>query len=80
MRLPRRRRPSGEPPQGVYIVSEHGVTACALVRDPQDRDGLAQWIAVPPPGTLLRPGDYLTVEVLPPRTAISLDFTAMRAP
>jgi len=76
MRLPRRRRPSGEPPQGVCIVSEQGVTACTLVRDPEDRDGVAQWIAVPPPGTVLRPGDYLTVEVLPPRTAISLAIAA----
>jgi hypothetical protein len=50
------------------------VTECAVVRDPEnDADGMAQWMAVAPEGTVFEsPGDTVSVEMLPPRTSIGL--------
>jgi hypothetical protein len=62
-------------PRGVRIRHADGrVTDCAIIRDPQDdEDGLAQWMAVAPDGTVFTPpGDAVTVEFLPARSAIRL--------
>lgn len=76
MRLRKRQQREPEPPRGVKILHADGsVTECAVVCDPEDQDGLAQWIAVPPEGTVFRPGDKMTVDVLPPRTGLSLRLT-----
>jgi hypothetical protein len=49
------------------------VTECAVIRDPEDSpEGLTQWIAEPPPGTVFTPGaDELTVELLPARSDLT---------
>jgi hypothetical protein len=58
------------------------VSACSVVRDPENRDGLTQWIAVPPEGTLMDigAGDTLAVDCMPPRSALSVDITAVVPP
>jgi hypothetical protein len=60
-------------PRGVRIRHTDGsVSECSLVRDPDDdRKGNAQWIAIPEPGTVLRNGDSLSVDVLPGRTVVT---------
>lgn len=53
------------------------VTECAIVRDPEDSpDGLTQWIAEPPSGTVFTPGaDTLTADLLPGRSVLTLRVT-----
>jgi hypothetical protein len=72
----RERPPTGETePRGVRINHADGrVTECAVVRDPEnDADGMAQWMAVAPEGTVFEPpGDTMSIEMLPPRTSIGL--------
>jgi hypothetical protein len=60
-------------PRGVRILHADGrVSECTLVRDPEDRNSRAQWLAVPPEGTVCGPGDHLAVDYLPGRTEITL--------
>jgi hypothetical protein len=61
-------------PRGVRIVHADGrVSDCSLVRDPENRAGIAQWIAEPPEGTVFAPAcDHLEVDYLPGRTRISV--------
>jgi hypothetical protein len=71
----RRRKPElGRDPRGVRIVHADGrVSECSLVRDPEDREGCAQWIAEPPEGIVFSLGeDQLQVDYLPANTAIEL--------
>jgi hypothetical protein len=77
MRIGRRRKPAPEPeePRGVRIRHADGrVTECAIVRDPEDSpDGLTQWVAVPPPGTVFTPGtDKLTADLFPGRSKLTI--------
>ena len=77
MRLRRRRPPVTDEPRGVRIVHADGsVSECALVRDPDNRRGCAQWLAEPPPGTVfVTPVDVLQVDFLPGRTGITIACT-----
>jgi hypothetical protein len=61
-------------PRGVRILHENGsVSECSVIRDPEaDKDGNAQWAAVPPPGVTFRKGDSLAVAAMPPHATISL--------
>lgn len=79
MRLRRRER-KREAPRGVRIVHGDGrVSECTLVRDPDDVNGRAQWIAVPPEGVEMDPRtDRLTVDYLPGKTAIGLHLPLAR--
>lgn len=69
-----------DPPRGVRIEHADGtVSECELVRDPHDGPGrVAQWIALPPDGTVLAPGDALSIDVLPPRTSVLLGLPLRR--
>lgn len=61
-------------PRGVRILHADGrVSECALIRDPEpDPDGCTRWIAEPPPGIAIGPGDTMSADYLPGRTVISL--------
>jgi hypothetical protein len=75
MRLRRKQQRETEAPAGVRIRHDDGsVSECVLVRDPEnDRDGNAQWIAVPPEGTRVDIGEHrLEVDFLPAHTGISV--------
>jgi hypothetical protein len=56
------------------------VTECAVVRDPEDSpDGLTQWIAVPPDGTVFVPGDgEVTVDFMPARSGLTVQVELPR--
>lgn len=76
-----RRQRQPDAPRGARIHHADGtVTECGLIRDPDNtRDGCAQWIAVPPEGTVFDPhGDSFSVDYLPGRTAIALDVDLRR--
>lgn len=74
MRIRRARQQDTDEPRGVRIIHGDGtVTECALARDPQDQDGYAAWIAVPPAGCRVdASADCLQIDYLPGRTVISL--------
>ena len=74
MWLRRKRERVTEAPRGVRIRHPDGsVSECTLMRDPEDQDGCAQWIAVPPEGTVAGIGEHhLEVDYLPAYTGISV--------
>jgi hypothetical protein len=74
MWLRRKQQRVTEAPSGVRIRHPDGsVSECALMRDPDDQDGCAQWIAVVPEGTVAGAGEHrLEVDYLPAYTGISV--------
>jgi hypothetical protein len=74
MRFRRKETQQEDAPRGVRICHGDGsVSECSLVRDPDDSDGCAQWMAVPPESATADPyRDRLEVDFVPAHTAITI--------